>query len=301
MNRDVESFLIDLSEERKLSNNTIASYARDLQDFLRYLEAHGVTSWDQAASHHVKGYFMELKRQGKAPATLARNLTSIRSFYKYLISKQKVFSDPALHMDSPRVVRAEPPHLQVEEVERLLQAPDPSTPAGSRDKAMLELMYATGMRVSELTDLDVDSVHAELGFIRIIGGQGKERIVPLHRTACECLERYLKHDRKHFLKRDSNERALFLNHRGTRLSRQGFWKLMKKYAAEALQREITPHMLRHSFAFHLIQNGADVWSVQEMLGHADISSTHVYVQAGKGRMKDIYNQAHPRVRESSRS
>lgn len=294
MERMLHAFLHDLTAERMLSAQTIVSYKRDLLDFLRHMETLGLTHWKQVETRHVKAYMLQLKKRGKSPATINRRLSSIRSLYKFLLRERMVRMDPSLHIDGLKQVQKKPSIIEREDMERLLNAPDTSTAVGSRDKAMLELLYATGMRVSELIALNTDSVDLQMEYIRIVGKKDKERIVPLHRLAVHCLEQYLSSARDQLMKQGTDEKALFLNHLGFRLSRQGFWKIIKKYAAEVIEGEVTPHMLRHSFAMHLIENGADLHAVQELLGHVDVSSTHVYVQASNERLKDIYNQYQPR-------
>lgn len=293
MNLNLQSFLRELAEDKKLSANTMMAYERDLLRFVRYIEQLGMKTWEEVTSYHVKEFFRLLKKEGKAPATIARHLASVRALFKYLLHKQVVRTDPSLHIESPKLHRPPPAALHVDEVRKLLEAPEASTPTGARDKAMLELLYATGMRVSELIALNLDSVSVDMGFVRIVGKQGRERIVPLHRLACECIASYLQKHRSKLLKAES-EQALFVNHHGTRLTRQGFWKIVKKYADQALQQEITPHQLRHSFAMHLAANGADLRTIQEMMGHADLSSTFVYLNSRQESMKEIYNQTHPR-------
>ncbi|KPC99385.1 Tyrosine recombinase XerD [Geobacillus sp. BCO2] len=224
-------------------------------------------------------------------------MASIRSFHQFLLREKIAAQDPTVHIETPQFERTLPKVLSVEEVEALLAAPQVSTPFGLRDKAMLELLYATGMRVSELVQLNLSDVHLTMGFVRCYGKGRKERIVPIGRMAIEALAHYLEHGRPQLVnpRRRATE-ALFLNHYGQRLTRQGFWKILKRLAKEAgIEKELTPHTLRHSFATHLLENGADLRAVQELLGHADISTTQMYTHVTKTRLKDVYKQYHPRA------
>lgn len=293
---DLQSFIRFLSVERGLSKNTLESYERDLQQFVNYLERQGITAWKETSKANIVGFLSQLKLLGRATATLSRNLVSIRAFYQYLVRERLVDADPSLFIEAPKPEKKLPKVLSVEEVGKLLDAPHLELVSGVRDKAMLELLYATGIRVSELISMNVDDVQLQLGFIRCMGKGNKERNIPLSSIAIRCLSAYIHKDRKKLLKKSADEEALFIGHLGTRMTRQGFWKILKRYANEMkIESEITPHALRHSFAAHLIENGADLRSVQEMLGHSDISSTQLYVQVTKLKMKDVYNRAHPRA------
>ncbi|MDU0199889.1 site-specific tyrosine recombinase XerD [Paenibacillus sp. MAH-36] len=293
---DLQSFIRFLSVERGLSKNTLESYERDLQQFVDYLQRQGITAWKETSKTNIAGFLSQLKLLGRATATLSRNLVSIRAFYQYLLRERLVDADPSLFIEAPKLEKKLPKVLSVEEVGKLLDAPHLELVSGVRDKAMLELLYATGIRVSELISMNVDDVHLQLGFIRCMGKGNKERNIPLSSIAIRCLTAYIHKDRKKLLKKSADEEALFIGHLGTRMTRQGFWKILKRYANEMkIESEITPHALRHSFAAHLIENGADLRSVQEMLGHSDISSTQLYVQVTKLKMKDVYNRAHPRA------
>lgn len=297
MNEHLQAFMHFLEKEKGLSSSTLKSYENDLLQFLHFLqEKKEVESMSDIHKRDIVQYLYELKQRGRATATLNRNIVSIRSFFHYLIKERVIQQDPAFDLETPKLVKKAPVVLSVEEIERLLEAPKPDTVQGIRDKAMLETLYATGIRVSELISLDLDHIYPDLGFIRCIGNQGKERIVPLGRVASRCLTVYLERARESLLKGRSEERALFINQLGTRLTRQGFWKIIKKHAREAdIVHDITPHTLRHSFAVHLLAGGADLRSVQEMLGHADISTTQIYTQMAKKSMKEVYEQAHPRA------
>jgi integrase/recombinase XerD len=293
----LQQFVRYLSMERGLSGSTVESYERDLAAFLHYTEGNGLTKPDSVEKHHIAAYLQYLKQSGKAIATISRSVSAIRAFYKYLVLERVVVSDPAAHMQSPKQEKRLPQVMSVSDVDTLLAAPKTDTPAGIRDRAMLELLYATGIRVSELISLDEEHINLEMGFIRCVGSGGRERIIPLGRMAADALRAYADMARGHFAKPQREERSLFLNHLGTRMTRQGFWKIIKKYARESgIAKDIAPHTLRHSFAAHLIENGADLRAVQEMLGHADISTTQIYSQVTKARMKDVYDRTHPRAR-----
>lgn len=292
MNLHLQRYLELLGEERGLALNTLQSYRRDLAQYLGYLAEKSVRLEDSSRVH-IQGYFLHLKKLGRASATVNRCLVSIRSFYQYLVAEHVLDHDPAVGLEAPRLERKMPSVLTVEEVGRLLEAPRTDTPYGLRDKAMLELLYATGIRVTELVSLDRGHVYLDLGFIRCSGKGEKERMIPIHPQAALWLQRYLESGSGG---QDGDTGALFANHLGGRLSRQGFWKIIKKHAADSgILGEITPHTLRHSFAVHLLENGADLKALQEMLGHADLSSTIMYVKSNPERMKDIYNRAHPRT------
>lgn len=295
MREALKAFIHYLTVEKGLADNTLQSYERDLTYYFHYLEECGVQRIENSTRQHIKQYLLRLKQEGKASATLSRNVSSIRSFYQFLVRERRLLSDPSVHIEKPKIERKLPNVLTTREVESLLQAPNRSNLIGKRDAAMLELLYATGIRVSELVDLELSDVHLHMGFIRCLGKGSKERIIPLGQKAIEALEQYIRHARGKLLKNHKSE-TLFLNHHGKRLSRQGFWKIIKKLAREAqINKEITPHTLRHSFATHLLENGADLRSVQEMLGHADISTTQIYTHVTRTRLKDVYAKAHPRA------
>ena len=296
MKKDLQSFIRFLSVERGLSKNTLESYERDLQQFVTYLEGQGVAAWRDSGRTHIAGYLSRLKQLGRATATLSRTMVSIRTLYQYLIRERMLESDPSVMVETPKLEKKPPTVLSISEVGTLLEAPKLESAGGARDKAMLELLYATGIRVSELTSLNIADVNLDMGFIRCIGKAEKERIIPIGSISVRCLESYLSKHRPKLLKKVADEEALFIGHLGTRMTRQGFWKILKRYSLDVnIQKDITPHTLRHSFAAHLIENGADLRSVQEMLGHADISTTQMYVQVTKLKMKEVYNRAHPRA------
>lgn len=296
MDDGIKDYLHYLIVERGLSKNTIAAYRRDLEEYMSYLQKRAkLTSWHDVSREDIVRYLMKLKDDGKAATTLARRTASIRSFHQFLLRENAVEQDPSVHIETPKTERKLPKILSVGEVEALLDAPDVATPFGLRDRAMLEVLYATGIRVSELVRLDVGDVHLTMGFVRCIGKGNKERIIPLGRMANESVAQYIDGPRGVLLKKKRND-ALFLNHHGNRLSRQGFWKILKGLAVKAnINKELTPHTLRHSFATHLLENGADLRAVQEMLGHADISTTQIYTHVTKSRLKEIYAAHHPRA------
>jgi integrase/recombinase XerD len=240
-------------------------------------------------------YLLHLQTQGKATATIARRLAALKAFYQFLVREKRIKNDPTANLESPKLEKRLPKVLTVSEVERLLGQPDLVQPAGIRDRAMLELLYATGIRVSELVSLSLADVSLDMGYIKCEGKGSKERIVPLGTIAIRSCREYLQAARAKLVK-ERPESALFVNHHGHRLTRQGFWKIVKKYAHDArVDKEITPHTLRHSFATHLLENGADLRSVQEMLGHADISTTQIYTHVTRGHLKEVYARTHPRA------
>ena len=297
MNLTIEDFIHYLVVERGLASNTIESYKRDLVKYAEYLKkVETVSSFEEVTREHIIAFMRYMMENGKSSKTIARHVASIRSFHQFLLREHIVDKDPSVHIETPQVERTLPKVLSPDEVEALLTAPDESTPFGKREKAMLELLYATGIRVTELMNLNVEDVHMTMGFVRCIGKGDKERIVPMGKMASEALQKYIEESRPKLLKRNQKEEALFLNHHGRRLTRQGFWKILKKLALSAqIEKELTPHTLRHSFATHLLENGADLRAVQEMLGHADISTTQIYTHVTKKRLKDVYNEFHPRA------
>jgi integrase/recombinase XerD len=293
----IAEFLQYLGVERGLSRNTLESYGRDLRLFQRFVHRSEGVALEAAGRPLVLGYLLQLQREGKKAATIARRLAALKAFYQFLVRERRIPDDPTSELESPKLPRRLPRVLTVPEVAAILDQPDGHTLQGRRDKAMLELIYATGIRVSELISLNVGDVNVEEGFLRCLGKGGKERVVPVGRVALAALGRYLDEARPRLL-RDAGERSLFVNQRGRRLTRQGFWRIVKKYAdmaGVAREARITPHTLRHSFATHLLENGADLRAVQEMLGHADISTTQIYTHITRRHLREAYARAHPRA------
>ena len=282
-----------LANEKKAAANTLSSYVRDVRQFSVWMEERGV-DLTGAAQDDVKEYVRYLERHGKSNATVVRSVASLKSFYGYLMTLHAVPANPAKGFKPNRVERRLPAILTNKEVDLFLEQPDVSDPKGCRDKAMLELLYATGIRVSELISLDLSDINLSANFLRC-RGRTKERIVPLYKAAVKALSAYVSEVRPQLLE-DPNETALFVNMNGERMSRQGFWKIVKHYQDKAdIKKDITPHTLRHSFAAHLLENGADLKSIQEMLGHADISATQIYTQVVNQHLRDVYSRAHPRA------
>ncbi len=289
----IHGFIDYLKKKKKLTKNTLDSYQRDLQTFLQYVEASGGNLL-RVNTQSIKGYFAHLKEKGRSDATVSRELASLKSFYNYLMQQALVTDNPALSIRLPRVEKKLPQVLTPEEIERLLEQPASNDFKSLRDKAMLELLYATGIRVTEMIELDVSAVNLDMGFIRCDHAT-KERIIPIGTICTEALRAYMEKARPYLIK-SQEETALFLNLLGHRMSRQGFWKLLKQYAAlVGIKKPITPQILRHSFATHLLENGADLHSVQSMLGHVDISTTQIYVQLVNSKLKEVYQKAHPRA------
>lgn len=291
----VNEFINYLSVERGLAQNTLESYGRDLRQFQSYLSNSHKDLVKDSNRSTILEYLNNLQTRGRAVSTISRNLAAIKSFYQYLVRERYLEKDPAANVESPKLEKKLPKILSISEVEELLKQPNTSMPAGVRDKAMLELLYATGIRVSELISLNISDVNLDMGYIKCFGKGAKERIVPLGSIAAKCVQDYLAKGRLKLV-RTYEESALFVNHHGNRLTRQGFWKIIKKYAQEAnINKDITPHTLRHSFATHLLENGADLRSVQEMLGHADISTTQIYTHVTRNHLKEVYDKTHPRA------
>ena len=294
MNTYVKEYTSFMTDIRHKSLNTDESYKRDVTQYISYLDGTGVTDISSTTKTTVLSYLLYLQKEGRASSTVSRTLASLRSYYLFMMQNGVVKSNPTSNLEAPHVEKKIPKILSGEEVELLLEQPKNCDNKGIRDKAMLELLYATGIRVSELINLDVSDVNVPMSFVRCKGGK-KERIIPMGHQAKDALENYINNVRKYMVI-DENETALFVNCSGARLSRQGFWKLIKYYQHIAgIETDITPHTLRHSFAAHLLENGADLHSIQEMMGHADISSTQVYSRMMNSKIKDVYAKAHPRA------
>ena len=291
MHGHIEGFVKSMSAK---AENTVMSYKHDVENYLGFLEDNGITSLFDTTKSTVLTYLLSLQKEGRAATTVNRTLASLRAFYAYLTAGGYLMTDPTINLDAPSVSRKSPQILTAREVDRLLSAPDTKTVKGRRDRAMLEVLYATGIKVSELIALDVRDVNTEAGFLRCMGG-ARERILPIGQLAAKALNRYIQSAREQ-IANDKITDALFLNYKGERMSRQGFWKLIKAYKDKAgIEADITPHILRNSFAAHLLENGADLAAIQEMLGHSDISTTRIYSGFVKSNIKDIYYKTHPRA------
>lgn len=288
--KEFESYL---KIEKKASSNTMSSYLRDVRQFTDYIVCENLPLV-RVTQRNIESYVRYLAGKGKSVSTITRAVASLKSFYSYLLETGQVAANPVRGVTPAKAERKLPQILTSKEVEVFLEQPECTDAKGYRDRAMLELLYATGIRVSELISLNVENLNLSAGFIRCVG-KSKERIIPLYPTAVRALNEYVSNVRPRMVE-NPQESALFVNMNGERMSRQGFWKIIKHYQETAnIKKEITPHTLRHSFAAHLLENGADLRSIQEMLGHADISSTQVYVQIVKQKLKDVYNKAHPRA------
>ena len=291
---DIVKYENYLTDEKHASSNTVSSYLRDITQFAEWLDHEKRCELREANADAVQDYISWMQGHGKSAASATRFLASVKSFYNYLIVQGAVKQNPAKGVSSAKSEKKYPEILTNREVELFLEQPQCVDAKGIRDHAMLELLYATGMRVSELIALNLEDLNLMAGFVRC-ESKGKERIIPLYRAAVKALSDYLRQIRPQLIA-DGDEQALFVNMNGERMSRQGFWKIIKYYQERAgIQKEITPHTLRHSFAVHLLENGADLRAIQEMLGHADISSTQIYTHVVKNSLKDVYIKAHPRA------
>ncbi len=294
MEAHVEPFINFLERDKRLSLNTLQSYKRDIDQYIMYLHSINVTTITNTNKTTVIAYLLNLQKKGRATSTISRNLASIRSFYQYLYKNKTIDIDPTLELESPKVEKKLPQILSTQEVELLLEQPKCLDLKGIRDKAMLELLYATGIRVSELISLNLNDINLELGYLTCNKGS-RERTIPIGTISIAAVNEYVTKSRK-LLLQDIDDEALFVNINGRRLTRQGFWKIIKHYKNQAnINKDITPHTLRHSFAAHLLENGADLRSIQEMLGHSDISSTQIYAQMAKNKIKEVYKKTHPRA------
>ena len=293
MEEQLNLFFGFLENDKKVSNNTLQSYRRDLKQFEKYIEENG-KDYSKVTDEEIKTYIKYMQEIGKKPSTISRGLASIRSFYQYEVKNKKVENDPTEGIQSPKIEKRVPSVLTSNEVALLLEQPKDVDLKGIRDKAMLEFAYATGMRVTEIISLNIDDINLEQGYARCTNGK-KSRTIPLGNMSLKALKEYVLNARNIMIK-DENEKALFVNVNGQRLTRQGFWKIIKYYKEQAhIEKDITPHVLRHSFATHLLQNGADLKSIQTMLGHSDILSTQIYMQFQDETIKNIYKKAHPRA------
>ncbi len=295
----LEEFMGYLTEDQGKAKNTREAYRRDLLEFQRRLAEKEIIGLEKATNTDVVGYLLNLKNTGKSAATVNRKVASLRAFYRFMLEKGYVKENPTLRIKSPKIERKELEYLTVEEMDKLLSLPDGSL-RGVRDRAILEVLYATGIRVSEITEANLEDINLRMGFVTCKGEHGKARIVPMGRPAKAALEEYVYDARPKLLRKDQEkgkeERALFVNYAGDRITRQGLWKIIKEYAKKAgIESNITPQTLRNSFAVHMIQNGADIKSLQELLGHEDPSATQVFLSVTKSRIKDVYDNTHPRA------
>lgn len=290
-------YIIYLKIERGLSANTVTSYKRDIEKYLTFLTEKKITQLDEVSRFEILDFLQTLRQAGAADNSIIRMVSSLRKFHQYLKRESIVSDDPMQLIDTPKKASTLPKAISPQAIEQLLEAPDTTTPLGVRDRTILELMYATGLRISELVNLKLSDMHLTMGFIQTMGKGEKERIIPLGEIASQWLDHYLDGARV-YLQDQSAEISeyVFLNSRGKGLSRQGVWKKVKQLALEAgIDQNVTPHTLRHSFATHLLENGADLRMVQELLGHADISTTQIYTHITKTRLKQVYSDYHPRA------
>lgn len=299
----VQQFLDFLLVEKGYSNNTIVAYRNDLAQLVKYLtiekEMSEPLDWRKVDRDTIIDYILHLKEREYASSTVARKSAAVKSFFHFLFQMRVLTDDPTATLESPRVKKRLPRSASPEDIEQLLKAPQGDTPKALRDSALLELLYATGMRVTELISLDLDGVDLDTGTVRCYGKGAKERLMPIHARAVDALRRYLEKGRPQFLREDG-EKALFLNPRGQRLTRQGLWLIVKQYVEQAgLSSVITPHTLRHSFATHMLNRGANLRNVQHLLGHASLATTQVYTRVSGDRLREVYNEAHPRAREAA--
>lgn len=295
INELVVNYLHFLTVERGLSANTVTSYRNDLDQFVKYLKKQNFDKFSEVTRQDITAYLQEETARKKANSSIVRSVTSLRRFFSYLIHEKKITTDPMNLIDTPKQEKHLPEVLSRHEVEQLLETPNVGEPLGLRDRAILELMYATGLRVSEVINLKLADLHLPVGLLKTIGKGQKERIVPIGDTAACWIDEYLEHGRAKLLKEKRSD-FLFLNFHGNQLTRQGIWKNLKIQVQKAgITKNITPHTLRHSFATHILENGADLRIVQELLGHADISNTQIYTHLSKRRLSEIYDKTHPRA------
>ncbi|HLA28859.1 MAG TPA: site-specific tyrosine recombinase XerD [Syntrophales bacterium] len=290
----LDQYMGILTVEKGLSSNTLEAYGRDLNRYVAFMERGGTKTISDTAPEQVISYLAEMRKEGLTANSVNRGLAAVRGFYKFLLTEKIIDKNPLAHIELAKVGMHLPDTLSREEINVILDQPRGATKSALRDKAMLELLYATGLRVSELISLNMGNINWQVGYLVTMGKGKKERVVPIGRSAYDCLYRYVHEARPLFMKRSQTD-ALFLNKSGAPFSRQGFWKLVKKYAAAAgLQKKVHPHTFRHSFASHLLEGGADLRSVQTMLGHADISTTQIYTHITREGLKEVHKKYHPR-------
>lgn len=296
MDSNLHDFINYLSSEKKMAKNSLEAYKRDVMEFAEMIREKQNLSLSEASNTEVVAYLLKLKNEGKSAATVNRKVASLRAFYNYLAGRKLISDNPTVNIKSPKIERKKIEYLTIEEIDELLSKPDGSL-KGLRDRAILELLYATGIRVSEVVEMNIEDVNLRMGFVTCTGEHGKARIIPMGRPSRAAVEEYIYEIRPKFLRDgDSGEKALFVNYAGNRLTRQGLWKLLKEYARLAgIESKLTPQTLRNSFAVHMIQNGADLKSLQELMGHEDISATQIYLSVTKNRIKEVYDKSHPRA------
>lgn len=291
----IDEFVQYLQKERRMSKNTMEAYKRDVLGFISFQASRGTDNITESTSTDIVAYLHNLKSVGKSASTVNRKLASVRSYFNYLIRCGYISENPTAGIKTPKIQQKELEFLSIEEIERLLDCPDTSL-KGLRDKAILEVLYATGIKVSELIESNVEDVNFRMGFITCAATTARARIVPLGRPARAALEQYYYDVRDLLLKDNKDEKALFVNYYGQRITRQGLWKMLREYGEKAgLEHKLTPNIIRNSFAVHMLQNGADLKSLQELMGHEDITATQVYLSATKNRIKDVYDRTHPRA------
>lgn len=299
MDTYIEEYLHFLKIERGLSSNTIVSYQRDLKQYAKYLDENSISDITEIDRFVIMDFLTFLKGENKSSTTIIRMVSSLRRFHQFLRQERYTDSDPMQYIDTPKKKQLLPKTLSIEEVEKIIEAPDTTTVLGIRDRAILEVMYATGLRVSELISLKMSDLHLSIGLLKTLGKGDKERIVPLGDQAIYWISEYLEKSRPELAVKNKSEAMnefLFLNYQGKAFSRQGIWKNLKIYVSEVgIQKDVTPHTLRHSFATHLLENGADLRIVQELLGHSDISTTQIYTHISKQRLADVYKEHFPRA------
>lgn len=300
MQEQVTQFLEYLEVEQGYSQNTVSAYRNDLGQFLAYLQnldlARRPRGWGNVTRDHIVSYMLEMKEREYASSTVARKVAAVKSFFNFQVDQGFILRNPADELDSPKVEKHLPSAIPPEDVDRLLSAPQGESPTAYRDRALLESLYATGLRVSELVALDVTDVDVTAGTVRCVGKGNKERVLPVYDQALAVINDYIFKGRPVLVKNDLEEQALFLNRRGKRLTRQGLWLIIKRYVDDLdIDSRVTPHTLRHSFATHMLRGGAGLREVQQMLGHANISTTQVYTQVSNDHLREVYDESHPRA------
>ena len=288
-------FLIYLNEEKKAATNTSSAYIRDVLQFEEFVNTRGVSDIEESTNADVVAFLMELKSKGSSKSTVNRKLASVRTYFTFLQKRMGLEHNPADNIKSPKIEKKAMEYLKPEEIERLMELPD-DTDKGIRDKAILELLYATGIRASELIDMEIADINLRMGFVTCQGENIRARIIPVGRMARNAVEKYMDESRNRLTRSNEEERHLFVNFQGKPFTRQGLWKVLKEYGDMAgFSINLTPQVIRNSFAIHMLQNGADLKSLQELMGHEDISATQVYLAFTKNRIKDVYDRAHPRA------